>query len=84
MLGGSWVVRNGLISRVTIPISHIRRLITPLITIHEPPSNPKGSSVHFRSSADSEPRHHDIKRLCELCQAPVQLGFPAVPEALSC
>ena len=34
MLGGSWVV----ISSVTILISHIRGLITPLITSHEPPS----------------------------------------------
>ena len=40
-LGGSWAVINGLISRVTI---HIRGLISPLITTHEPPStalNPK-------------------------------------------
>ena len=34
LLGGSWVV----ISRVTILITHIRGLITPLITTHEPPS----------------------------------------------
>ena len=33
-LGGSWVV----ISKVTIIITHIRRLITPLITTPEPPS----------------------------------------------
>ena len=32
LLGGSWVVINGAISRVTI------HLITPLITTHEPPS----------------------------------------------
>ena len=32
--GGSWVV----ISRVTILITHIRGLITPLITTCEPPS----------------------------------------------
>ena len=35
LLGGSWVAINGVISRVTI---HIRGLITPLITTHEPPS----------------------------------------------
>ena len=28
----------GVISRVTIVITHIRGLITPLITAHEPPS----------------------------------------------
>ena len=41
ILGGSWVVINGLISRVTILLSHIRGLITPLRTTHEPPSNPE-------------------------------------------
>ena len=64
LLGGSWVVISGVISRVTILITHIRGLITllittlnpkpynpkdpfkgtllitPLITTHEPPSNP--------------------------------------------
>ena len=35
MLGGSWVVISGVISRVTI---HIRALITLLITTDEPPS----------------------------------------------
>ena len=38
-LGGSWVVISRVISRVTILIIHIRRLITSLITTHEPPSN---------------------------------------------
>ena len=38
LLGGSWVVISGVISRVTIVITHIRGLITPLITAHEPPS----------------------------------------------
>ena len=36
--GGSWVVISGVISRVTIIITHIRGLVTPLITTHEPPS----------------------------------------------
>ena len=36
LLGGSWVVISGVISRVTVIITHIRGLITPLITIHEP------------------------------------------------
>ena len=37
VLGGSWVVISGVVSRVTIVIIHIRGLITPLITTHEPP-----------------------------------------------
>ena len=32
LLGGSWVVISGVISRATIIISHIRGLITPFIT----------------------------------------------------
>ena len=38
ILGGSWVVKSGVISRVTTVITHIRGLITPLITTNEPPS----------------------------------------------
>ena len=38
VLGGSWVVISGVISRVTRLITHIRGLITLLITTHEPPS----------------------------------------------
>ena len=34
--GGSWVVLSGVISRVTILITHIRGLISLLITTHEP------------------------------------------------
>ena len=38
VLGGSWVVISGVISRVTVMLSHIRGLITPFIATHEPPS----------------------------------------------
>ena len=38
IFAGSWVDISGVISRVTIIITHIRGLITPLITTHEPPS----------------------------------------------
>ena len=38
LLGGSWVVISGVISRVNVAISPIRGLITLLITTHEPPS----------------------------------------------
>ena len=37
LLGSSWAVISGFISRVTIVIGHIKRLITLLITTHEPP-----------------------------------------------
>ena len=39
ILGGSWVVTSRVIIRVTILITHIRGLITRLITTPEPPSN---------------------------------------------
>ena len=40
--GGSWVVISGVISKVTVLITLIRGLITPLITTHEPPSRVSG------------------------------------------
>ena len=39
MLGGSWVVISGVLSRVAILITHTRGLIALLITTHEPPSS---------------------------------------------
>ena len=38
LLGGSWVVISRVISSITILITHIKGLITPRITTHEPPS----------------------------------------------
>ena len=38
LLGGSWAVTCGAIGRVTVLITHIRGLMTPLIIAHEPPS----------------------------------------------
>ena len=38
LLGGSWVVISGLISRATIVLTYVRGRISPLITTHEPPS----------------------------------------------
>ena len=43
VLGGSWVGISRVITRVTILITLIRGLISPLITTPEPPS--MGSSV---------------------------------------
>ena len=41
ILGGSWVVIiSRVISLLTIVITYNRRLVTPLITTHEPPSRP--------------------------------------------
>ena len=55
LLGSSWVVISRVISRVTILITHIRGLITLLITTHEPPSrhHPAPISVPSRD----KPRH---------------------------
>ena len=39
LLGGSWVVITRVLSRITIVITHIRGLIAPPITTHEPPRN---------------------------------------------
>ena len=38
LLGGSWLLISRAISRITAVITHIKGLITPLITTHEPPS----------------------------------------------
>ena len=37
LLGGSWVVRSGVISRATIPIAGILGLLTPLTTLNPKP-----------------------------------------------
>ena len=42
LLGGSWVVISGVISKVTIVMTHIWGLITILITTHEPQSRAQG------------------------------------------
>ena len=38
LLGGSWAIISEVISSVTIIITHIRGLLTPLKITHEPPS----------------------------------------------
>ena len=42
LLGGSWVIRSSVISRITMVITYIRGLITPLATTHEPPRSNSG------------------------------------------
>ena len=49
LLGGSWVVITRVISRVTMLITHIRGLKTPLITTPEPPSNHQGLYMYYSS-----------------------------------
>ena len=56
LLGGSWVVISRVISRVTILITHIRGLITLLITTPEPPSS--GVFKDFGLSAKSPAPAH--------------------------
>ena len=67
LLGGSWPVISGVISRVTIIITHIGGLITPLITPHEPPSN-EGAT---RSQTPTGLVHEILK--------PKGLGFRVYP-----
>ena len=50
LLGGSWVVISRGMSRVTIVMTHIRGLITILITTHEPPSRRLWKRFGFRAS----------------------------------
>ena len=38
VLGGSWVVISGIISRLTLIITHLRGLIAKITTTHEPSS----------------------------------------------
>ena len=56
LLGGSWVAISGVISRVAIVITHIRGLIAPLTTTHEPPSN------SARKLDQSDPRFESLSR----------------------
>ena len=56
LLEGSWVVISGVASRVTIIITHIRGLLTPLITTHEPSSRVHGVCA---CALASKPQHHE-------------------------
>ena len=44
-LGGSWVVTSGAISKVTILITLVGGLITPLLTALEPTSSPRQENM---------------------------------------
>ena len=57
LLGGSWVVLSGVVSKATIVITHIRGLFSVLITTHEPPSRetlrPSAYRVGSKASGSS-------------------------------
>ena len=54
LLGASWVVISGVVSRVTVIITHIRGLITPLITTHEPPSRRAALQTDYNTDLVSQ------------------------------
>ena len=58
-LGGSWLGLSRVISRITIVITYIKGLITPLITSHEPPSRltPKPAPVSMALSCSQHAIH---------------------------
>ena len=47
LLGRSWVVISGVISRVTIIIIPIKGLVTLRITTHEPPNRVQGGMLRM-------------------------------------
>ena len=66
LLGGSWVVINEVIIRVTILLTHVRGLITPLVTTHEPPSrccDRDGLGLEFRKELSRFQTLHSLKSL---------------------
>ena len=63
ILGGSWVVVSGVISRVTRLMTHIRGLIPSLRTTHEPPSTvQRCPRVDFHSREHAKARGQDRRR----------------------
>ena len=66
VLGGSWVVISALISTETIVITHVKGLITLLITTHEPPSrvNCYESKQIIRQPKQPKTQHRIFKAAC--------------------
>ena len=73
---GSWVVISGVISRVIIIVTHIRGLMTPLITAHEPmkPHTPK--TANPPETFNRKTQDEDV-RVCRALEGP-PLSFCAV------
>ena len=66
LLGGSWVVISGAISKVAILITRIRGLTIPLITTHEPPSTramkPKTAQTKYGLEVWPSPAPADVEQ----------------------
>ena len=74
LLGGSWAAISGVISKVTIAITHIRGFITILITTHEPPSKPSPKALcadEGQLAASQQIRHPRVQRGTFLHPAPL-------------
>ena len=77
LLGGSWVVISRVIGSITTVITHIRGLLTPLITTLEPPSSYDDSTCSASARRGSE--------CYGLCTAPqTQQTHVATPLWVSC
>ena len=74
LLGGSWAVISGLISKVTIVKTHTRGLITILITTHEHPSKPSPQAPcadEGQLAASQQIRHPRVQHGTSLHPAPL-------------
>ena len=67
VLGDSWLVISRVISRVTIVITYIAGLITPLITTHEPPSSGSALGISDKGLVESNDalRRIEVLKLSE-------------------
>ena len=73
ILGGSWVVISRVISRITLVVTYIKGLITPLLTTHEPLSRNTGGG-RCRSLG---PRCSDLHALVTICNLIQILPHPS-------
>ena len=79
LLGGSWVVISGVISRVTILITHTRGLIALLITPHEPPSGARISADAMFQTTERQAQPFEPKRSCGAPPLFLQAAKPWTP-----
>ena len=70
LLGGSWVVISGVISRVTMVITPIMGLLTPFVTTHEPPSRDLRSQPYMLQEARLRSLHKPFAFYCPNLPAP--------------
>ena len=74
VLGGSGVVLSRVMSRATIVITHIRGLLTPLITTPEPPSKPQ---TLYLSRIPIDPFKGTLKGTLRTTLTNLHVGFGA-------